>query len=65
MDFIQEFQRECVKHGEKPVWISPNFYFNLLEVGMVAFSKENQPVFMGHELRVIPEMRVEYKFAGA
>ena len=65
MDLIREFMQECVKHGEKPVWVSPDLYCDLLEVGMIAFDKESQLFFHGHELRVIPEMSVEYKFVGA
>ena len=65
MDLIREFMQECVKHGEKPVWVSPDLYYDLLEVGMITFDKESQPFFHGHELRVIPEMSVEYKFVGA
>lgn len=65
MDLIREFMQECVKHGQQPVWVSPDLYCDLLEVGMITFDKESQPFFHGHELRVIPEMSVEYKFAGA
>ena len=65
MDLIREFMQECVKHGQQPVWVSPDLYYDLAEVGMIAFDKEGQPFFHGHELRVIPEMSVEYKFVGA
>tara|TARA_R100001510_G_C7621600_1_gene182391 strand:- start:716 stop:913 length:198 start_codon:yes stop_codon:yes gene_type:complete len=65
MDLIREFMQECVKHGQQPVWVGPDLYYDLLEVGMITFDKESQPFFHGHELRVIPEMSVEYKFAGA
>ena len=65
MDLIREFMQECVKHGQKPVWVTPDLYYDLLEVGMIAFNKEDQPFFHGHELRVIREMPVEYKFADA
>ena len=65
MDLIREFMQECVKHGQQPVWVSPDLYYDLTEVGMITFNKESQPFFHGHELRVIPEMSVEYKFVGA
>ena len=65
MDLIREFMQECVKHGQQPVWVSPDLYYDLAEVGMIAFTEENHPVFMGHELRVVTEMPVEYKFASA
>jgi hypothetical protein len=65
MDLIQEFMQECVKHGQKPVWVTPDLYYDLCEVGMITFDKENQPFFHGHQLRVVTEMPVEYKFASA
>ena len=65
MDLIQEFQQECIKHGQQPVWVTPDLYYDLLEVGMITFGEENQPFFHGHELRVVTEMPVEYKFASA
>ncbi len=65
MDLIREFMQECVKHGEQPVWVTPDLYCDLLEVGMITFDKEDQPFFHGHQLRVVTEMPVEYKFAGA
>ena len=57
--------RECVKHGQQPVWVTPDLYCDLLEVGMITFNKEDHPFFQGHQLRVVTEMPVEYKFAGA
>ena len=65
MDLIQEFQQECLKHGDQPVWVTTDFFYDLLEVGMITFVKDDQPVFCGHQLRVITEMPVEYKFVGA
>ena len=65
MELIQEFQQECLKHPEKPVWVSPDLYYDLLEVGMITFIENDQPVFWGHQLRVVTEMSVEYKFVGA
>ena len=65
MDLIREFMQECVKQGEQPVWVTPDLYCDLLEVGMITFDKEDQPFFHGHQLRVVTEMPVEYKFASA
>lgn len=45
MDLIREFTQECVKHGQKPVWVTPDLYYDLLEVGMITFGKEDQPFF--------------------
>tara|TARA_R100001015_G_C4452983_1_gene42491 strand:- start:74 stop:271 length:198 start_codon:yes stop_codon:yes gene_type:complete len=65
MDLIQEFQQQCLKHGDQPVWVTTDLFYDLLEVGMITFVKDDQPVFWGHQLRVITEMPVEYKFVGA
>ena len=65
MDLIQEFQRECVKHGQQPVWVTPDLYYDLLELGMITYVADDQAMFMGHQLRVVTEMPVEYKFVGA
>jgi hypothetical protein len=64
MDLIQEFQQQCLKHGDQPVWVTTDLYYDLLEIGMITFVKD-EPVFWGHQLRVITEMSVEYKFVGA
>ena len=65
MDLIQEFQQECVKHGQQPVWVTPDLYYDLLELGMINYIADDQAMFMGHQLRVVAEMPVEYKFAPA
>ena len=65
MDLIQQFRRDCILNAQKPAWISPDLYYDLLEVGMITFGKNDQPFFVGHELRVIPEMSVEYRFTDA
>ena len=65
MDLIQEFQQECVKHGQQPVWVTPDLYYDLLELGMITYIADDQAMCMGHQLRVITEMPVEYKFVGA
>ena len=65
MDLIREFQQECVKHGQQPVWVTPDLYYDLLELGMITFIADDQTMFMGHQLRVVTEMSVEYKFVPA
>ena len=64
MNLIQAFQHDCVKNAERPVWISPEFYYDLLEIGMITFD-DNGAYSMGHQLRVVSEMPVEYKFTDA
>ena len=32
---------------------------------MITFIADDQTMFMGHQLRVVTEMPVEYKFVGA
>lgn len=64
MNLIQYFQQDCDKNAQRPVWISPEFYYDLLEIGMVTFD-DNGAYTMGHQLRVVEEMPVEYKFTDA
>ena len=65
MDLVQEFMQECVKHGQQPVWVTPDLYYDLLERGMITFIADDQAMFWGHQLRVVTEMPVEYKFVPA
>ena len=65
MDLIQQFRRDCILNAQKPAWISIDLFYDLFEVGMITFGENDQPFFAGHELRVVIEMPVEYKFADA
>ena len=63
MDLINAFQLDCIKNDGKPVWISPEFYYDLQEIGWITFDANSEPQTMGHQVRVITELPVEYKFA--
>ena len=50
--------------GCHALWVSPDFYFDLQECGMVTFEWGGRiAMFMGLELRPVEEMDRDWKFA--
>ena len=62
--FNASIQDRIATNQERPIWLCPELFFELLEVGMIRF-EDLGPFYMGHSLRVIPEMNQDFKFANA
>ena len=63
MSFVRDILRD------KPdtctaLWISPEFYCDLLEMGLIAFDRDGDAAkFMGLELRVVDQMKTDWVYA--
>ena len=62
--FNASIQDRIANKRERPIWLSPELYYELVEVGIIRF-EQSGPFYMGHSLRVISEMSQDFKFANA
>jgi hypothetical protein len=62
--FDASIQDRIANNRERPIWLSPELFYELQEVGMIRF-EDSGAFYLGHSLRVIPEMSQDYKFANA